>query len=94
MILLELSSTSHIWLVLSVKIAREGEGIEGKGKRRKEGKNHAFSLNLPQYSLQLLFRSLSDASFCTGANAYFRIVWMCASSYCNIKKGNLGRSGS
>jgi hypothetical protein len=37
MILLELSSTSHIWAVLSFKIAREGEGIEGKGKRRKGG---------------------------------------------------------
>jgi hypothetical protein len=63
MILLELSSTSHIWVVLSFKIAREGEGIEGKGKKgERKGKNQALSLNLPQYSLQLLFKTLSDAS--------------------------------
>jgi hypothetical protein len=35
MIFLELSFTSHIWVILSFEIAR-GEGIEGKGKR--EGK--------------------------------------------------------
>lgn len=90
MILLELSSISHIWVILSIKIAREGEGIEGKGKRRKGGKNHAFSLNLPLYSLQLLFKTLSDASFCAGANAHLRVVWICESSYFDIKKGELG----
>lgn len=56
MILPELSSTSHIWVVLSVKIAREGEGLEGKAIGRKEEKDHAFSLNLPQYSLQLYLK--------------------------------------
>jgi hypothetical protein len=38
MILVELSSTSHMWMVLSVKIVREGEGREGreKGKGMRE----------------------------------------------------------
>jgi hypothetical protein len=39
MILPELSSISHIWVVLSVKIAREGDGLDGKSDGRKEGKN-------------------------------------------------------
>jgi hypothetical protein len=68
---------------LKVKVAREEEGVERKGegrkdrgkRRREKGRKiNAFPLNLPQYSLQLLYKRLSDASFCAGADAYLRML--------------------
>lgn len=48
-----------------MKIAREGEGIEGKdkGEKGERDEKYVLPLNLPQYSLRLLLKTLSDASF-------------------------------
>jgi hypothetical protein len=65
MIPAELSSTSHIWVVLSVKIAREGRKERASGERAEK---ICPSPQPSKYFLELLFKTLLDLSFCGHAN--------------------------
>ena len=96
MILLELSSIGHIWVVPSVKIARKGEGRRGKANWRKEEKILPFPSTFQNILCSYYLKHFWTHRSARAPTPIFALFGCAMVRICDTKKGawDLARSSA